>query len=359
MTSLFDELKIKDITLRNRIAVSPMCQYSSEDGMANEWHTVHLGSRAIGGFGLIICEATAVEPEGRISPSDAGIWSDKHIEPLLKINRFINENGSVAGIQLAHAGRKASTAVPWERHKNKGTLNKSENGWDIIAPSPIPFSEGYSTPKEMTINDIKNVIEKFKEATIRAIQAEYKWLEIHAAHGYLINSFLSPLGNQRTDNYGGSFENRISFLIEIIDSVKKVWNENYPLTVRISASDWVDNGWTIEDSIELSKVLKEHGVDLIDCSSGGMVNYAKIKAEPNYQVEFSNKIKNQAQILTGAVGLITEPLQAQEILEKNQADLIFLAREALREPYWPIKAAQTLKHDFKIYIPKQYERAYL
>lgn len=360
MTNLFDELKIKDITLRNRIAVSPMCQYSSNDGLANDWHIVHIGSRAVGGFGLIICEATSVSPEGRISPADAGIWSDEHIEPLTRINKFIHENGSVAGIQLAHAGRKASTAAPWERYKSKGTLKSEEGGWDnILGASPIPFNSLHATPKEMTIEDIKQVTQSFKEATVRSVEAGYKWLEIHAAHGYLLNTFLSPLANQRTDNYGGSFENRTRLLKEVISEIKSVWPEKYPLTVRISASDWAENGWTIEDSVKLSRTLKnDYEIDLIDCSSGGMVDYAKIKAEPNYQVGFAEQIKKETGILTGAVGLITEPEQADKIISNGQADLVFLAREALREPYWPIKAAQQLNYDFKNLIAKQYERSY-
>lgn len=359
MTKLFEELKIKDIRLKNRIAVSPMCQYSSVDGIANDWHLVHLGSRATGGFGLIVCEATAISPEGRISPDDAGIWSDKHIEPLARINKFISENNTVPGIQLAHAGRKASTPKPWDKGYRSKTLSLSEGGWQIIAPSPLAFSDKYSVPKEMNDVDIQKVIKDFSDATKRSLDAGYKWLEIHAAHGYLINNFLSPLSNKRTDKYGGCFENRIRILIEIIDQVKKVWKESYPLTIRISATEWVDGGWDINDSVELSKTLKEHGVDLIDCSSGGNISYAKIPLKDGYQVEFSEKIKNKANILTGAVGLITEANQAEQILNNNQADLIFLAREALREPYWAIKSAQKLGYNFKDYVPIQYERAYI
>lgn len=358
MSDLFKELKIKDIVLKNRIALSPMCQYSSVDGFANDWHMVHLGSRTVGGFGLIICEATSVSPEGRISPDDLGIWSDDHIEPLLKINKFIQSNNSISGIQIAHAGRKASTMKSWEKNYHSGSLTKEEGGWETLAPSAIPFSKNYISPKEMSEDDINKVINDFKNAAKRALEAGFKWLEIHAAHGYLLNSFLSPLANQRSDKYGGKFENRIRILLEVINEIKKVWKDSYPIAIRISASDWVEGGWNIEDSIALSRIVKDYGIDLIDCSSGGMSPDAKIDIKPGYQVQFSEAIKNNSGILTGAVGLITDPKQADEIISKKQADLIFLGREALRDPYWVIRAAKELNESYDQFVPEQYKRAF-
>jgi 2,4-dienoyl-CoA reductase-like NADH-dependent reductase (Old Yellow Enzyme family) len=361
MAKLFEPLKIRDITLKNRIAVSPMCQYSSVDGRATDWHFSHLAARAVGGAGLVICEATAVEAVGRISPRDAGLWNDDQIEPLLSINRFMKTQGAVAGIQLAHAGRKASTSIPWEQHERKKLgkverLEFAEGGWPVIAPSAIAFSENYPQPVEMSESDIKRVLLAFRESTLRAVQAEYQWVEIHAAHGYLAHEFLSPISNHRTDHYGGSFENRIRFTLELAKSVREVWPEKFPLAVRISATDWVDGGWNIEDSIALSIRLKNLGVDLIDCSSGGMVPDAKIPVGPNYQVPFAKQIRAKAGILTGAVGMITEAKQAEEILATGSADLILLARAMLRDPYWALHAAKALGATAQ--IPHQYGRAF-
>ncbi|MEO8794823.1 MAG: NADPH dehydrogenase NamA [Daejeonella sp.] len=352
MNKLFQPLQIKNIQLKNRMVVSPMCQYSSEDGFANDWHLVHLGSRAVGGAGLIIAEASAVSPEGRITPSDLGIWKDEHIEKLKQITEFIHKQSSVAGIQLAHAGRKASCNTPWDGGKQ---ISAVDGGWKPVAPYAIPFRDGDVTPHELSLKEIDELVNNFKSAAVRALKAGFKLIEIHAAHGYLINSFLSPLSNKREDEYGGSFENRIKFLIRITDAVNEVWPADLPLFVRISAVDWADNGWTIEDSVKLSSVLKTKSVDLIDCSSGGLVNYAKIESGPGYQVPFADAVKSGAGIMSGAVGMITNPEQAEQILEEGKADLIFMAREFLREPYFPLNAAKTLGED--IYWPVQYDRA--
>jgi 2,4-dienoyl-CoA reductase-like NADH-dependent reductase (Old Yellow Enzyme family) len=352
MAKLFEPLNIKSITLKNRIVVSPMCQYSAQDGFANDWHLVHLGSRAIGGAGLIITEATAVASDGRITYSDLGIWKDEHIPNLQRIVHFIHEHGAVAGIQLAHAGRKASSDLPWKGGKQ---LPASEGAWQTVAPSPIPFKEGTDVPEALSLEAIQKLIQNFKDAAKRALAAGFKVIEIHAAHGYLINEFLSPLSNQRTDNYGGSFENRIRLLIDVIHAIKTEWPADLPLFIRISASDWADNGWTIDDSVKLAKQLKAEGVDLVDCSSGGLVSYAKILLQPGYQVPFAEKVKQEAHILTGAVGLITSATQAEEILNNQQADLIILAREFLRDPYFPLHAAKQFDVDIK--WPVQYERA--
>lgn len=353
MSKLFSPLRIQTIELKNRIVVSPMCQYSSEDGFANDWHLVHLGSRAVGGAGLVIFEATAVEPEGRISPDDLGIWKDEHIDFLKRINRFIHDNGSVAGIQLAHAGRKAATQAPW---KGYGPLTKEEGAWRVIGPSAIAFKDGYQMPHEMSKEDINSMIEKFRKAALRALEADFKVVEIHAAHGYLIHEFYSPYSNKRTDNYGGSFENRIRFLLEITNAVREVWPSTLPLFVRISGTDWIENGWTVEESIELAAILKQLGVDVIDCSTGGNVPGVKIPVGPSYQVSFAEQIRS-AGILTGAVGMITEATQAEEILQQCKADLIVMARQLLREPYFPLHAAHKLGED--IAWPPQYERAKL
>jgi 2,4-dienoyl-CoA reductase-like NADH-dependent reductase (Old Yellow Enzyme family) len=354
MTDLFSPLTLRDITLRNRIGVSPMCQYSSEDGFANDWHLVHLGSRAVGGAALVITEAAAVEARGRISPQDLGIWKDEHIEPLSRIVRFIESQGAVAGIQLAHAGRKASTARPWEGHH---PIDAAHGGWQPIAPSPIKFDESYPLPREMTPADIADVKAAFVAATKRALAAGFKWIEIHSAHGYLLHSFLSPLSNHRRDQYGGSFENRIRLLIETAQVVRNAWPERLPLAVRISATDWIEGGWNLEQSIELSRRLKNEGVDLIDCSSGGLVPNAKVAVGPGYQVPFAESIRAQGQIATGAVGMITEPKQADEIIRSGKADMVLLAREMLRVPYWPIHAAKALGQVDRVCIPPQYGRA--
>ncbi|WP_306349613.1 NADH:flavin oxidoreductase/NADH oxidase [Flavobacterium sp. '19STA2R22 D10 B1'] len=351
-SKLFAPLTIKEITLKNRIAISPMCQYSAIDGFANDWHLVHLGSRAIGGAGLIIQEATAVSPEGRISPEDLGIWKDEQIEKYKAITTFIETQGAVPGIQLAHAGRKASAAAPWNDRK-KVLINNG--GWTTVAPSAIPFNDDEEIPVALDTQGIQKVIEDFKTATIRAVEAGYKVMEIHGAHGYLLHQFLSPLSNKRTDEYGGSFENRIRLLLETVAAVQSVWPTNLPLFVRISATDWADGGWNADESVKLSQLLKDRGVDLIDTSTGGLVSYQKIPVGPNYQVPFAERIKKETGILTGAVGLITDPKQADAIIEKGQADLVLFARESLRDPNLALTFADALKTD--VTWPNQYERA--
>ncbi len=352
MSYLFKPVKIRGIKLKNRIVVSPMCQYSSTDGFANNWHLVHLGSRAVGGAGLVFCEATSVSPEGRISPDDLGIWKDEHIPFLKTITTFIKENNSVAGIQLAHAGRKASHLSPW---KGRRPATEEEGGWQTIAPSAIPFKEGDPMPLEMNPEEIKSMIQKFKEAAKRSVEAGFQVIELHGAHGYLINEFLSPISNLRTDDYGGSFENRIKFLLDIVTAVREVIPAEMPLFVRISATEWVPGGWDENDSVNLAKILKEKGIDAIDCSSGGNSHDQQIPVAPLYQVSFSEKIRKEAGILTGAVGLITTVPEAENILESGQADLVLLARQFLREPYFPLHAAHELEED--ITWPDQYERA--
>ena len=351
MSILFSPLTIRGIQLKNRIAVSPMCQYSAIDGFANDWHLVHLGSRAVGGAGLVIMEATAVVPEGRISPCDLGLWQDGQVEPLKRIVRFLEQQGCVPAIQLAHAGRKASITQPWAGDR---LLQPTEGGWQTVAPSPIAFSENSSLPIELTITQIKEIVAAFQASTMRAKEAGFKIIELHGAHGYLINEFLSPLSNQRTDIYGGSFENRIRFLLEIIAAVRQVWAENLPLFLRISATEWVDNGWQVEDSVQLAGIVKDMGVDLIDCSTGGNIPNVKIPAKPGYQVPFAEEVRKTG-ILTGAVGIIVSPQQAEEILQQGKADLVFMARELLRNPYFPMQAATQLNEPFA--WPLQYERA--
>lgn len=351
-SKLFTPLNIKSITLKNRIVVSPMCQYSSIDGFANDWHLVHLGSRAVGGAALLIAEATAVSPEGRISPDDLGIWKDDHIEKLKQITTFIAAQGAVPGIQLAHAGRKASTHAAW---KGRGQVLVNAGGWQTLSASDIPFHEKEIAPTPLDADGIQKVISDFAKAAERALQAGFKVIEIHAAHGYLIHQFLSPLSNVRTDEYGGSFENRVRFLTEIVDAVQKVWPADLPLFVRISATDWAENGWDEFQSVELVKILKNKGVDLIDVSSGGLAAHQKIQIGPSYQVPFSAKIKKETGSLTGAVGLITDAKQSEEILQNEEADLIIMARELLRDPYFPLHAAHELGED--IAWPIQYDRA--
>ena len=352
--NLFDPLPIRDITFRNRIAVSPMCEYSSEDGFANDWHLVHLGSRAIGGAGAVLTEANAVLPEGRISPADLGIWKDAHIENLARIVRFVRHHGAVAGTQLAHAGFKASTAVPWA--ENRAPVPVSEGGWrPVYSSTTKPFTAESIPPEALTAEGIAIVVQAFAAAARRALQAGFELVEIHAAHGYLVHQFLSPLVNTRTDLYGGSFDHRTRLLREIVAAVRNVWPERLPLWLRISASDWTEGGWTIEDSVALARQVKPLGVDLIDASSGGIVPSAKIPLGPGYQTPFAERIRREAGILTGAVGMITSPEQAQHILATGQADLVLLARELLRDPYWPLRAAHVLKQSAA--WPKQYERA--
>ncbi|MCF0040180.1 NADH:flavin oxidoreductase/NADH oxidase [Dyadobacter fanqingshengii] len=349
---LFTPLSIKNITLKNRIVVSPMCQYSSVDGFANDWHLVHLGSRAVGGAALLIAEATAVSPEGRISPEDLGIWKDEHIAKLKQITDFISAQGAVPGIQLAHAGRKASTYPAW---KGRGQVPASEGGWQTLSASAIPFHGNELAPLPLDLAGIEKVISDFTDAAKRALQAGFKVVEIHAAHGYLIHQFLSPLSNVRTDDYGGSFENRVRLLIQVIDAIQKEWPADLPLFVRISATDWAEHGWDEDQSVELVNLLKTKGVDLIDVSSGGLVAHQKITIGPSYQVPFSAKIKKETGSLTGTVGLITEAKQSEEILQNGEADLIIMAREMLRDPYFPLHAAHELGED--IAWPIQYDRA--
>lgn len=351
MAKLFEPLQIGDITLKNRIAVSPMCQYSSVDGFANDWHLVHLGSRAVGGAGLIIFEATAISPEGRITPDDLGIWKDEHIPFLQRITSFIKQHGSVVGIQLAHAGRKASHHSPW---KGAHPLSEEEGAWQTVGPSAIAYKEGASVPRALNNEGIQKVLDDFRSATIRALQAGFELIEIHAAHGYLLHEFYSPLSNQRDDEYGGSFQNRIRLLLEVVQVVQEIIPEGFPLIVRISATDWVEGGWTIDDSVELSKILKEKGVHLIDCSTGGNVS-VRIPVKPLYQAEFAARIKLEAGIMTGAVGLINSAAEAESILQDDGADLVLLARQFLRDPYFPLHAAKELATD--IPWPSQYLRA--
>jgi 2,4-dienoyl-CoA reductase-like NADH-dependent reductase (Old Yellow Enzyme family) len=352
MAHLFDSLKIRDITFPNRVFVSPMCEYSSTDGYANDWHFVHLGSRAVGGAGLVMTEATAVVAEGRISPEDLGIWKDDHIAPLARIVRFIHEQGSVAGMQLAHAGRKASTYRPWD---GNGKIAESAGGWtNVVAPSAVPFADHYPMPQALSVEGIKDVVKGFVAAARRAGEAGFDVIEIHAAHGYLIHEFLSPLSNQRSDAYGGSFENRTRILHEVVAAVREVRPAGAPLFVRISATDWVEGGWDIRQSVALSRELKKLGVDLVDCSSGGNVN-AKIPVGPAYQTPFAEQIRREAGILTGTVGMITGPQQAEDIVNGERADAVLLAREMLRDPYWPLRAARELGQ--KISWPVQYLRA--
>jgi 2,4-dienoyl-CoA reductase-like NADH-dependent reductase (Old Yellow Enzyme family) len=353
MAHLFDTLQIRDVTFANRVFVSPMCEYSSTDGFANEWHFVHLGSRAVGGAGLVLTEATAVLPEGRISPQDLGIWKDDHIEPLARIVRFIQGQGSVAGMQLAHAGRKASTYRPWDGH---GTVPESAGGWKkVVAPTAAAFTNGYPMPEALTSEGIHEIVTAFASAARRACEAGFQVIEIHAAHGYLIHEFLSPLSNHRQDDYGGSFGNRTRLLGEIVAAVRAVWPQRAPLFVRISATDWVDGGWDIQQSIGLARRLKDIGVDFIDCSSGGNVPHAKIPVGPGYQTPFATDIRRDAPIMTGAVGMITSPVQAEQIVVTGQADAVLLARELLRDPYWPLRAARELGQT--ISWPVQYLRA--
>jgi 2,4-dienoyl-CoA reductase-like NADH-dependent reductase (Old Yellow Enzyme family) len=352
MSLVFQPLTIRNITVKNRIAVSPMCQYSSTDGFATDWHLVNLGSRAVGGAGLVITEATAVSPEGRISPGDLGIWKDEHINFLKRITIFIETQGAVPGIQLAHAGRKACHHVPWKGNKS---LTVEEGAWQTVAPSAIPHTIGEPLPKAMTAEDIEKVKKDFIAATKRALEAGFKVFEIHAAHGYLLNQFLSPISNQRTDEYGGSFENRIHLLLGIVDDVRNIIGKTLPLFVRISVTDWVNGGWTEDDSVELAKILKDKGVDLIDCSSGGNSPDQKIPDGALFQVSFAEKIKKETGILTGAVGVITKAAEAEQIIANQQADLVLLARQFLRDPYFPLHAAQELDTD--VTWPVQYERA--
>lgn len=355
MADLFEPLTLRSVTLRNRIAVSPMCQYSATDGLAGDWHLVHLGSRAVGGAGLVIVEATAVEPAGRISPHDMGLWNDAHVEPLARIARFVREQGAAAGIQLAHAGRKASVPRPWEPHLPR-SLPVELGGWSpIFAPSAIAFDARSQAPMELDAAGIARIVRSFAEATERAAVAGFEILEIHAAHGYLLHEFLSPLSNRRSDAYGGSFDNRIRLVLEVVDAVRTRWPDPLPLFLRISASDWVEGGWDLDQSVELARRARSRGVDVLDASSGGLVPDAVVPVGPGYQVPFAARIRTEAGIATAAVGLITEPAQADAIVRDGQADLVLLARELLRDPHWPLRAAQALGR--AVGWPPQYERA--
>ena len=355
MPHLFDELTIRGVTLRNRIGVTPMCMFSSDDGMPNDWHMVHLGSRAVGGAALVILEATAVEPRGRISPQDLGIWSDAHVEPLIPITKFISDHGTVPGIQLAHAGRKAGTSVPWEGNV---PLPDEDGGWQPVAPSPIPFHQGYRRPSELNREDITDVIAAFRDGARRAREAGMRWLEYHAAHGYLLHQFLSPLSNIREDEYGGSFEGRIRMTVEVTQAIREEWPEEYPLSARLSATDWVEGGWTVEETVELSRILKNEGVDVIDASSGGSSRQQKIPLGPGYQVPFSEAVRRGADMTTATVGLISEPSHADEIIRNDRADIVLLGREVLRDPYWPQHAAKILRQPDAVPIPPQYALAH-
>ena len=353
-SSLFSPIQLRGVTLRNRVIVSPMCEYSSRDGFANDWHVVHLGSRAVGGAGAVLTEASAVTADGRISSEDLGIFSDDHVEPLARIFRFVEAHGAVPGMQLAHAGRKASTAPPF---KGGAPVSPADGGWEPIwAPSAIPFRDGWQIPRAMSVADIDFVVRAFAAAARRLLEAGGRIAEIHAAHGYLLHEFLSPLTNHRDDEYGGSFENRTRFVRDVVDAIRGVWPERLPLWVRISATDWTDGGWTIEDSVALAAQLKDRGVDLVDCSSGGNVPAATIPIGPGYQVPFAERIRRETGIMTGAVGLITEPEQAERIVKTGQADVVLLARQMLRDPYWPIHAARTLGEPPP--VPVQYLRAF-
>ena len=354
MALLFEPITIRSITLKNRIVVSPMCEYSSQDGFANDWHLVHLGSRAVGGAALVIAEATAVSPEGRITHDDLGIWKDDHIDFLSRITSFIEKQNAVPGIQLAHAGRKASHHSPWKGGK---PLQPHEAPWQTLAPGAIPFKEGEPAPMAMSRQQIQQSVYDFRSAAIRAGKAGFKIMEIHAAHGYLLNEFMCLSSNQRTDEYGGSFENRIRIVLEVIDAIREVWSKELPLFIRISCTEWIEGGWTIEDSIRFVHAIKEKDVDLVDCSSGGNSHAQKIPGAPLYQVPFAEAIKKQTGMKTGAVGLITTAQQAEGILQAQQADLIVLARQLLRDPYFPLHAAKELGADIR--WPDQYLRAKL
>ena len=352
MAALFDSFTSRGLTLPHRIVVSPMCEYSSEDGFANDWHLVHLGSRAVGGAALVITEATAVTAEGRISPQDLGIYKDAHVDMLQRIVRFVHAQGSAAGMQLAHAGRKGSTQRPWEGHR---AVAPNDGGWIPVAPSVEPFSDSYPVPRALAASEIAGIVDAFRDAAIRAHNAGFDMIELHGAHGYLIHEFLSPISNKRTDQYGGSFENRIRLCLEVVDAVRDVWPERSPVWLRISATDWVPGGWDVDEAVELASRVRERGVDLIDCSSGGLALHQQIAIGPGYQVPFADRVRREAKIATGAVGLITTAQQADEIVRNGQADCVLLARELLRDPYFPLHAAQEL--GVKLSWPAQYLRA--
>lgn len=352
-SKLFSPLKLRALTLPNRIAVSPMCQYSAQDGFVNDWHLVHLGSRAVGGAGLVIVEAAGVLAEGRITPEDIGIWKDEHIGPLRRITRFIETQGSCAGIQLAHAGRKASTYRPWM--DKAGSIPAAEGGWETVGPSAIPFDGAFRTPAVLSVAGIAQRVQAFADAALRAREAGFKVIEIHAAHGYLLHEFLSPLSNQRSDQYGGALENRVRFLMEVVTAVRKVWPADLPLFVRVSATDWTEGGLTPDEIVAVSRLLRDAGVDLMDISSGGNIATATIPSGPGYQTAFAARVRSESDIATGAVGMITSAMQAEHILRTGQADLVLLGRELLRDPYWPLHAAAELREN--VAWPPQYARS--
>ncbi len=354
MSHLFEPYTLRGVTFRNRIGVSPMCQYSAEDGFANDWHLVHLGARAAGGAGLIIAEAAAVEARGRISPQDLGIWKDEHTAPLARVAEFISAQGAVPGIQLAHAGRKAGTFRPWA--EKRGYVPHDEGGWQAVGASALPFTQNSPTPQELSIAEIQDVHAAFLRSAERAVQAGFTFIEIHAAHGYLLNTFLSPLSNTRTDDYGGSFENRARFLVDLSAAMRQILPDDVVLAVRISATDWVEGGWTVDDSVALACVLKPLGVDLMDVSSGGVDPRQQIKVEPGYQVPFAARIRQEAEIATAAVGMITEPAQADDVIRTGQADFALLARAFLADPHWALHAARELGEPAP--IPPQYLRGF-
>jgi 2,4-dienoyl-CoA reductase-like NADH-dependent reductase (Old Yellow Enzyme family) len=352
MSKLFTPITFRELTIRNRIFVSPMCQYSSKDGVPNEWHLVHLGSRAVGGAGLVMVEATAISAQGRISPADTGIWNKEQGDAFAPIAKFITEQGAAAGIQLAHAGRKGSTDLPWQ---GGAALDARSGGWQTVAPSALPFALGDPVPREATREDLETILGQFTSAARRAVEAGFQVVEIHMAHGYLLHEFLSPLANRRTDEFGGSLENRLRFPVRVAKAVRDIWPEHLPVFVRISASDWMEGGWDLPESLELARKLKEIGVDLIDCSSGGMVLEAAPPFGPGFQTPFATAVRNEIGIATGAVGYIFDPVQAEQIVATGLADAVFLARGFLTDPYWPIHAAKALRVDYK--WPDQYERA--
>ncbi len=356
MPGLFDPFTLKSVTLRNRVGVSPMCQYSCQDGMVDDWHLVHLGARAAGGAGLVIAEATAVEARGRISPDDAGLWKDAQVEPFARIARFLDRQGAVPGIQLAHAGWKASTAAPWKASPSGPAVGPAEGGWQPVGAGDEPFAPGHARPQALDKAGIAQVREAFQAAAARAARAGFRWLEIHAAHGYLLHSFLSPLCNRRQDEYGGTFANRTRMALETVRAVRSVWPDGLPLTVRLSCTDWVEGGWDLDQSVELAGLLKAEGVDLVDCSSGGASARASIPAGPGYQVPFAEALRRRAGIATAAVGMITQAAQADRIIRDGQADLVLLAREMLRDPHWPFRAARELGQAGTP-LPRQYARA--
>jgi 2,4-dienoyl-CoA reductase-like NADH-dependent reductase (Old Yellow Enzyme family) len=352
MSHLFDPLSLRSLTLSNRIVVSPMCQYSSVDGFSNDWHFVHLGTRAVGGAALVMTEAAAVTAEGRISPQDLGIYDDRHVEGLARCVRFIHAQKTLAGTQIAHAGRKASTARPWD---GGGAVGDDRGGWEPVGPGDQAFADNYPAPRALTTDDIAAIVAAFKLAALRAVEAAFDVVELHAAHGYLVHEFLSPLVNTRTDQYGGSFDNRVRLCLEVVDAVRGVWPDRLPMFVRISATDWKEGGWDLDQAVELARRLRGHGVDLVDCSSGGAVYDQQIVAGPGYQVPFAERIRRDAGVMTGAVGLITNAEQADAIISRGQADVVLLARELLRDPYWPMRAADQL--DKRVPWPPQYLRA--